>query len=172
MVQFKLTVSGGCRPLVYSQSYLCPRSVARTAKVAGAGVGIRLRPRLTTHEQRAIVYRMVTRSSTVAAARRAGRPDPIWVEAIVKPLDGGGYELVSTRPLRSEYGGDGRTIDNTRGEEPRTTQIDYAPPPSGSQRSSKSVASRSSTRNSNTPLIQTLLRHCGRLSPKPKRKAS
>jgi hypothetical protein len=55
------------------------------------------------------------------AARRAGRPDPILVEATVKALDGGGYELVSTEPLRSEWGGDGRTVENTKGEEPRTT---------------------------------------------------
>ena len=51
---------------------------------------------------------MVTARSR-CAARRAGRPDPIWVEATVRPLDGGGYELVSTKSLRPEWGGDGRT---------------------------------------------------------------
>jgi hypothetical protein len=76
--------------------------------------------RLSKHEQRAIIYRMVTARSR-CAARRAGRPDPIWVEATVKPLEGGGYVLVDTKPLRPEYGGDGRTPENTRHEQPRVT---------------------------------------------------
>ena len=63
---------------------------------------------------------MVTARSR-CAARRAGRPDPIWVEATVKPLEGGGYVLVDTKPLRPEYGGDGRTPENTKDEPQEST---------------------------------------------------
>jgi hypothetical protein len=64
--------------------------------------------RLSTKEQQAIVWRAVTAAAR-AKAIRSGKPVPIFFESIVKPLDGGGYELVSTAPLRPEWGGDGRT---------------------------------------------------------------
>jgi hypothetical protein len=66
---------------------------------------------LPAEEQRAIVTRMIAERSR-CAARRAGRPDPLLYEATVKPLKGGGCELVSTVPLRPEWGGDGRTLED------------------------------------------------------------
>ena len=76
--------------------------------------------RLQTQEQRAIVIRLVAQRVRYFA-HRYGKPVPIILEATVKPLEGGGYELVSTAPLRPEYGGDGRTVENTKGERPRST---------------------------------------------------
>ena len=64
--------------------------------------------RRPTQEQRAIIWHAVT-GSIRYWARRMGYPDPIILESTVRPLKGGGYELVSTAPLRPEWGGDGRT---------------------------------------------------------------
>ena len=99
------------------KSYYALETLPTYAKAGGAAWASDFAVK-STHEQRAIVYRMVTQRSR-CAARRAGRPDPIWVEANLKPLEGGGYVLVSTAPLRPEYGGDGRTYENTRQEQPR-----------------------------------------------------
>jgi len=67
--------------------------------------------RLSAEEQRAIILRAVT-GTMRSNARRAGHPEPIILEANVKPLPGGGYVLDDSKPmvpLREEWGGDGRT---------------------------------------------------------------
>ena len=74
--------------------------------------------RLSAEEQRTIVLRMVAGTARYRA-RRAGYPDPIIYEAIVKSLPGGGFALdqsVPMVPLRFEYGGDGRTDEDARWE--------------------------------------------------------
>ncbi len=65
---------------------------------------------LSKEEQRAIILRALA-GSVRSNARRAGHPEPVILEAKVKPLPGGGYVLDqdSLKPLRAEYGGDGRT---------------------------------------------------------------
>ena len=71
----------------------------------------------TPAEQRAIVNRMIV--GTIRYwARRQGYPEPVIVEQNVKPLKGGGYVTVegSDRPLRPEYGGDGRTLADAMDE--------------------------------------------------------
>ena len=44
-------------------------------------------------------------------ARRKDKPEPIFVEAVLKPLPGGGFVVDDKpmAPLRPEWGGDGRT---------------------------------------------------------------
>ena len=51
-----------------------------------------------------------------------GHPDPIIYEATVRSLPGGDTVLVSTAPLRPEYGGDGRTLENMEDEAARESQ--------------------------------------------------
>jgi hypothetical protein len=95
------------------------------AKAAGQAWGDTF-ARLSVHEQQRIIVRL-TVERIRASARKAGKPEPMIVEAILKPLPGGGYELdVSKpyRPLRKEWGGrqeDGAiqiayptSVDNTR----------------------------------------------------------
>jgi hypothetical protein len=117
--QHQIDSIGRRRPLTLRKSYYALEVLPTYAKQGGAAWASDF-ARLSDHEQKAIVCRMLAERSR-RAARRAGRPDPILVEVTVKPLEGGGYELVSTAPLRSEWGGDGRTVENTKGEEPRTT---------------------------------------------------
>lgn len=74
--------------------------------------------RLSIQEQQTIIWRAVT-GSIRYWARRMGQPVPIILESIVKPLDGGGYELASTAPLRPEWGGDGRTAADAEREAKR-----------------------------------------------------
>jgi hypothetical protein len=64
-------------------------------------------------EQRAIVTRL-TVERVRAMARRKGKPEPIITEVTVKPLPGGGCVGVegTERPLRPEFGGDGRTLED------------------------------------------------------------
>jgi hypothetical protein len=68
---------------------------------------------LPADEQRAIVTRL-TVERVRAMARRKGKPEPIFVEARVKPLPGGGFivEDGPEVPLRPEFGGDGRTFED------------------------------------------------------------
>jgi hypothetical protein len=85
----------------------------------GPSLGRRFRP---SAGPRAEGHRLPVDRSTVSllGTRRMGYPDPIFVEHKVWPRLGGGYEKVegSEVPLRSEYGGDGRTYENTRHEPP------------------------------------------------------
>ena len=64
-----------------------------------------------------------------AAARRHGAPDPIILEAKVRPLPVGGYVLGSNQlmnPHRAEHGGDGRMPADAKAEAP-------APDPKGAK---------------------------------------
>jgi hypothetical protein len=62
---------------------------------------------LPVDEQHAIVTRL-TVERVRAMARRKGKPDPIFVEAVLKPLPGGGFVVEDGPevPLRPEWGGD------------------------------------------------------------------
>ena len=76
-------------------------------------------PRLPVHQQRIRILQAVV-GGLRARARRAGHPEPIILEAKVKPLPGGGFVLDQDQPmvpLRPEYGGDGRTVEDARAEE-------------------------------------------------------
>jgi hypothetical protein len=170
MAQTQMDSIGRLRPLILRKSYYALEVLPKHAKAGGLAWAsdFAVKP---AHEQRAIVYRMITERSR-RAARRAGRPDPIWVEAIVKPLDGGGYVLVDTKPLRSEYGGDGRTVENARDEEPRTQ--DTIELRAAAERIAAQFKERGITiiyQDSNAPdpdPVETLRA----IVPKPKRKAS
>ena len=119
VARYQINSRGQRRPLTLRKSYYACEVLPTYAKAAGLAWASDFAAK-SKEEQRAIVYRMVTARSR-CAARRAGRPDPIWVEATVKPLKGGGYVLVdTTKPLRAAWGGDGRTLENTKNEQPRT----------------------------------------------------
>jgi hypothetical protein len=63
--------------------------------------------RLSNEEQRTIIVRAVV-GAIRYQARKAGKPEPMIVEAVLKPLPGGGYEVdveKPHRPLRPEWGG-------------------------------------------------------------------
>jgi hypothetical protein len=65
-------------------------------------------------EQRAIIMRITT-AAMRANARKAGHPEPIILESEVKPLLDGGFAVDPSAPmppLREEYGGDGRTLED------------------------------------------------------------
>ena len=113
--QYRIDAIGRRRPLTLRKSYYALEVLPTFAKLGAAAWASDFAAK-SKHEQRAIVYWMVTARSR-CAARRAGRPDQIWVEAAVRPLKGG----VSTVPLCPEWGGDGRTTENTKNERPRTT---------------------------------------------------
>jgi hypothetical protein len=81
---------------------------------------------MSENEQRDLWTR-VSVGATRANARRWGHPEPVFVEAELKPVEGGGYELDVSKPykpLRKEWGGkqsDGTIqiayptqVDNTR----------------------------------------------------------
>ena len=91
----------------HRKSFYALEQLPKLAKAGGAAWADDF-GRLPTQEQRAIIWYAVT-GSIRYWARRMGQPVPIIFESIVRPLKGGGYELVSTAPLRPEWGGDGRT---------------------------------------------------------------
>ncbi len=119
-IRYRIDSIGRRRSLTRDKSYYALETLPTYARRGGNAWADDF-ARLSKHEQNVIVWRMVTQASR-AAARRAGRPDPIWVEHTVKPLPGGGYVKAegSEVPLRPEYGGDGRTPENTRYEQPES----------------------------------------------------
>jgi hypothetical protein len=117
VTRYRIDSIGRLRALERCKSDYALETLPTYAKAGGAAWASDFAVK-STDEQRAIVYRMVTQRSRCAACR-AGRPDPIWEEATVTPLKGGGYVKTSSVPLRPEYGGDGRTYENTRHEPPR-----------------------------------------------------
>lgn len=121
MGQTQIGSIGRLRPCVYRKSFYALEVLPKYAKAGGLAWASDFAAK-TKDEQNAIVWRMVAQAAR-ANARRAGRPDPIFYEAAVKQLKGGGYGLdqsVPMVPLRKAWGGDGRTVENTRDEPPRT----------------------------------------------------
>ena len=84
--------------VLHSQRFVC----AQAANFA----------RLPEAERRVLINRAIV-GSLRYLARRYGRPEPIISEVTVRSLPGGGSVMVkgSEKPLREEWGGDGRTLE-------------------------------------------------------------
>jgi hypothetical protein len=103
------------------------RTILPTYASAGGKAHAEYFARLPEVERRRLCTLMAVGCAR-ANARRYGHPEPVFVEANMKQLPGGGYVVDESKPmppLRPELGGDGRTLADALHEAKRAQNKDH-----------------------------------------------